>query len=126
MGSKLAVQAFESDLRQLVPAEAGQVFEELRGRVVGSDAFDKAPPGVDGMAVLVRAHPTLQSNLVDFLEALPAERCGPWVTAGWGNAINDAANLARYDRLQEKWSKEGSQMLKAAATTSRRTRTGTR
>jgi hypothetical protein len=81
------VQAFEGELKQLVPAEAAQVFEELRGRVMGSDAFETAPPGVDGMAVLVRAHPILQPNLLDLLEALPADRCGPWPASGWEGVI---------------------------------------
>lgn len=35
LGPKLAVQAFEGELKQLAPAEAAQVFEELRGRVMG-------------------------------------------------------------------------------------------
>jgi hypothetical protein len=59
------------------------VFEALRGRIMAEDSFITIPPGVDGLAVLVKAHPALQTNLLDFLEALPGERCGAWPVSGW-------------------------------------------
>jgi hypothetical protein len=122
LGSKLAVQAFEGELRQLVPAEAAQVFEELRGRVMGSDAFETSPPGVDGVAVLVRAHPTLQPNLLDLLEALPADRCGPWPASGWEGVIKDGESVARFERLLQTWSTSKGSFLKATAAAALRTR----
>jgi hypothetical protein len=70
-GGKFAVQGLEGDLKRLAPPEAAQVFEAVRGRIVGGDSFDTEPPGTVGLAILVKAHPTLQGNLVDFLEALP-------------------------------------------------------
>jgi predicted KAP-like P-loop ATPase len=124
LGSKMAVQAFESELKQLVPAEAGQVFEELRGRVMGSDAFDTAPAGIDGIAVLVRAHPSLQSNLLDMLEALPADRCGPWPAAGWEGVIKEGESMARFERLLQGWTTSKNAMLKVTASTVLRTRKG--
>jgi len=126
LGSKLAVQAFESELRQLAPAEAGQVFEELRSRIVGGDAFEKTPPGVDGVAVLVRAHPTLQANLLDLLEALPGDRCGAWVVSGWEGVIKDSGAIERLEKLLGKWSESNSPVLKASAAAALRTRKGGR
>lgn len=126
LGPKLQVQSFENELKQLVSAEAAQVFEELRGRVMGGDAFDTTPPGIDGIAVLVRAHPSLQANLVDLLEALPADRCGPWPASGWEGVIKDADSVARLGKLLEKWSGSKSSMLKATATAALRTRKGGR
>ncbi|MES1994665.1 MAG: Qat anti-phage system ATPase QatA [Pseudomonadota bacterium] len=126
LGSKLSVQAYEGELKQLVPAEAAQVFEELRGRIMGGDAFDTAPPGVDGIGVLVRAHPTLQANLLDLLEALPADRCGSWPAQGWTGVIKEADAITRFDKLLTSWSSSKSAMLKATASGALRTRKGPR
>jgi len=126
MGPKMAVQALDGDLKRLVPAEAGQVFEELRGRIMGTDKFDTTPPGVEGMTVLVRAHPQLQSSLLDFLESLPADRCGTWPAAGFDAVIKDAASAARYDKLLTRWQSSKSTGLKTTAATSLRTRKGGR
>lgn len=126
MGPKLAVQALDGELKQLVPAEAGQVFEELRGRIMGGDDFHTAPAGVDGLTVLVRSHPTLQPNLLDLLEAVPADRCGPWVVAGWENVIRDTDAKARFEKLLDGWSKSKSTMLKTTATAALKTRKGGR
>jgi KAP family P-loop domain len=126
LGPKLQVQAFENELKQLVGAEAAQVFEELRGRIIGGDSFDTAPAGIDGIAVLVRAHPTLQANLVDLLEALPSDRCGPWPASGWEGIIKEADSVTRLQKLLEKWSGCKSPMLKATASAALRTRKGGR
>lgn len=126
LGPKLAVQAFEGELKQLVPAEAAQVFEELRGRVMGGDSFETAPPGIDGLAVLVRAHPTLQANLLDLLEALPADRCGPWPASGWEGVIKDSDAVARLEKLLQRWSTSQSSFLKTTASAALRTRKGRR
>lgn len=126
LGPKLAVLAFESELRQLVPTEAAQIFEELRGHVMGGDDFETIPLGVDGLAVLVRAHPTLQSNLLGFLEALPVDRCGPWAVSGWEGVIKDADAIIRFEKLLERWSNSKSAFLKTTATTALRMRKGGR
>lgn len=124
MGSKLAVQAQEGELRQLAPAEAGQIFEELRGRIIGGDSFDTEPAGMAGMTVLVRAHDLLQANLLDMLESLPADRCGAWVASGWTGVIKGSNFIARLDGLLAGWAETGSPTLKAAASAA--TRTGKR
>jgi hypothetical protein len=126
LGPKLAVQSFEGELRQLVPAEAAQVFEELRGRIIGGDAFDTVPSGIDGLAVLVRAHPTLQPNLLDLLEALPSDRCGPWPASGWEGIIKDADAVARFEKLLTAWSTSKSSFLSTTASAALRTRKGGR
>ncbi len=122
LGSKFTVQALEKDLRQLAPPEAAQVFEAVRGRIIGGDTFDTEPAGVAGLTVLVRAHQTLQGSLVDFLEALPRGRLGSWACSGWEGVIKDPDSVRRFDLLLEIWSKDGSQFLKATASTALRTR----
>lgn len=122
LGPKLAVQGYEAELKQLAPAEAGQVFEALRSRIMGSDAFDKAPAGVDGIGFLVRAHPSLQPNLVDMLEALPADRCGSWPAQGWSGVVTSADSKTRLDSLVKGWSeRDGNSVLKTTALAALRT-----
>jgi hypothetical protein len=121
-GPKLSVQALESGLKKLAAPEAAQVFEAVRGRIIGGDTFDTEPAGAAGLAVVVRAHPTLQSNLLDFLENLPRQRLGPWVCGGWEGVIKDAEADQRFNRLLEAWAKDGSQILKGAARATLKTR----
>jgi len=123
-GGKFTVQGLETDLKRLAPPEAAQIFEAMRGRIVGSDSFDTEPPGAAGLAVLVKAHATLQSSLLDFLEALPRNRLGPWVCSGWEGILKDGDAAQRFDRLLQIWGKEGGVMLKAAASGVLRTRQG--
>jgi predicted KAP-like P-loop ATPase len=121
LGPRLVVQALGPELKLLVPAEAAQIFEELRGRIMGGDAFDTAPAGVEGLGVLVRAHPELQNNLIDLLEALPADRCGPWPAMGWTGVIKDPEPSAGFHTLLQTWTTSKSEALKATATTALRT-----
>jgi hypothetical protein len=125
-GSKFTVQAIEADLKRLAPLEAAQVFEAVRGRIVGGDKFDVEPAGATGLAVLVKAQPTLQINLLDFLESLPRDHLGPWVCGGWESVIKDSDASLRFDRLLQAWGRDGGAMLKAAAQGVLRTRQGSR
>lgn len=125
-GGKFVVQAMEGDLARLAPPEAARVFEAVRGRIVGGDAFDTQPAGADGLGILVKAQPALQTSLLDFLEALPRDRLGPWASGGWDVALKDAEIKARFDRLLAAWSKDGSAMLKMTAANVLRTRQGGR
>jgi predicted KAP-like P-loop ATPase len=122
LGSKFVVQGIESELRQLAGPEAAQVLDLLRARIVGSDTFDTEPAGAAGMTVLVKAHPALQGNLLDFLEALPRQRLGPWACSGWEGVIKDPEHSRRYDQLLEAWRRDGGHFLKAAAGAALRTR----
>lgn len=123
LGSKFVVQGIETELRQLAVPEAAQVLDLLRARIVGGDTFDTEPAGAAGIAVLVKAHPALQGNLLDFLEGLPRQRLGPWACSGWEGVIKDPDQSRRYDQLLEVWKRDGSPFLKAAAGAALRTRT---
>lgn len=125
-GGKFAVQGLEGDLKRLAPSEAAQVFEAVRGRIVGGDSFDTEPPGAAGLAILVRAHPELQGNLVDFLETLPQDRLGPWACSGWEGTLKDTEPTERFNRLLQQWGRDGGAALKVAASGVLRTRRGAR
>jgi predicted KAP-like P-loop ATPase len=128
LGPKILVQALEDALRRLAPPEAAQVFEMLRGRIVSNGTFDKEPPGIPGLTILVKAQPTLQSDLLSFLESLPREKLGPWAISGWGEAIKDSDIISRFDQLLRDWSASTttSPLLKAAVNNTLRMRPGSR
>ena len=115
LGPKITVQSVEPDLRKLVPAEAAQVFELLRTRIVGADKFEVEPHGVQGLLALVRAHPTLQSDFVNFLDSLPVERLGPWAVTGWAGAIKSPEEKERIQRILQRWSVSKNAKLKPVA-----------
>lgn len=112
---KLAVQRLDAELKRLTPPEAAQLFEAVRGRIVGGDSFETEPPGVAGLGVLVKAHPELQGNLLDFMEMLPSPRLGPWVCKGWEGILKDTNAIQRFNSLLQVWSKDGGSLLKAAS-----------
>ena len=115
-GGKMTVQSYEAELKQLVQPEAEKVFEAVRSKIMSTGAFDTRPAGVDGLTVLVKAQPGLQSRLLDFLEALPSDKCGPWAVSGWQSVIKDTECAARLTKLLGDWSKvTGNLGLKASA-----------
>ena len=115
-GGKMTVQGYEAELKQLVQPEADKVFEAVRTKIMGTGAFETKPAGVDGLIVLVKAQPGLQVSLMDFLEALPSSKCGPWAVSGWQGVIKDTECNARLTKLLGEWSKvTNNPGLKAAA-----------
>jgi len=121
LGPKLAVQSLDGDLKKLAGVEAAQVLEALRGRIIGGDSLATEPPGIAGMAALVKAHPALQPNLLDFLQGLPSDRCGAWPVTGWQGVIIETSCAARLAELVERWANaEKKSALKAAAVAARR------
>lgn len=115
-GGKMTVQGYEAELKQLVQAEAEKVFEAVRSKIMGTGAFDTRPAGTDGLLVLVKAQPALQGRLMDFLEALPSGKCGPWVVSGWQQVVKDRDASARLTKLLGDWGKvTNNPGLKAAA-----------
>jgi hypothetical protein len=127
LGPKILVQAMEADLKRLAPPEAAQVFEAVRGRIIGSADFETEPSGAAGLAVLVKAQPSLQTDLLGFLESLPRAQLGPWAVSGWEGVIKDGDAVTRFERLLQAWASEGTgTFLKAAADGALRTRRGGR
>jgi hypothetical protein len=122
LGPKFSVISMEEELSRLALPEAAQVFEAVRGRIIGGDTFETEPSGAAGLSVLVKMHPSLQGDLLDFLGALPRARLGPWVCNGWEGVIKDPEMIRRFDTLLESWSKEGGQFLKGVAIAALRTR----
>jgi predicted KAP-like P-loop ATPase len=116
MEAKIAVQAHERDLRTLAQPEAEALFEEVRSRIMAADSFKTQPAGVAGLVVLVKAQPSLQGRVIQFLQALPASKIGPWAVGGWHSVLKGSAEIAELNRIVVEWSKvSDNPMLKAAA-----------
>ena len=115
-GGKMTVQGHEAELKLLVQPEAEKVFEAVRSKIMSTGTFDTKPAGIEGLVVLVKSQPGLQSRLMDFLEALPTGKCGPWAVSGWQGVIRDTECAARLTKLLGDWSKVTSNPgLKASA-----------
>lgn len=115
-GPKLAVQGIDGDLRRLNATEAAQVFEAVRARIMAGGAFNTQPAGIEGLVVLVKAQPGLQTNLLDFLESLPRQKLGPWAVQGWAGVLSEGAPTERLQRIVQGWSTTGDNIaLKTAA-----------
>jgi len=115
-GGKMTVQGYEAELRQLAQPEADKVFDAVRTKIMGTGALETLPAGVNGLVVLVKAQPELQSKLLDFLEALPSSKCGPWAVSGWQGVVKDADCVGRLTTLLGEWTKvTNNPTLKAAA-----------
>jgi predicted KAP-like P-loop ATPase len=127
MGPKLSVQGLETELKMLAPPEAEQLFEAVRSKIMSGDKFDTQPHGIEGIIVLVKAQPSLQGRLVDFLEVLPVDRIGPWVIGRWNAFIKEPDALRRLGALLVDWSEAtDNTMLTAAAAAALKTSRGSR
>ncbi|EMO56844.1 KAP family P-loop domain protein [Leptospira santarosai str. CBC1416] len=115
--SKFIIQSFKLKLSELNPNEASEVFELLITRIVGSNKLQTTPKGAEGLEILVKSHPQLQSRLLDFLASLSVDTLGPWVCSGWSEAIVDQVQFDRFKELLHHWSKNGSALLKTTAKT---------
>jgi hypothetical protein len=116
MRPKVAIGAQAAKLSELVPAEASRVFEGLRSRIMSNDDFKQKPKGIDGIVMLVTAHPALQPNLLDFIEQLPTDRSGAWLAAGWNAALTTKPSKDRFGQIVQGWAdQEENSALKMAA-----------
>ncbi len=101
--SKLAVQALEEQLTNLTIEEAEQLFDATRGRILNTSNFSTKPAGIDGMIVLVRTQPHLQSRLIQLLAGLPTDGLGAWVVGGWEKALTQTEMKQQFADLLQKW-----------------------
>jgi predicted KAP-like P-loop ATPase len=125
VGSKLALQSIDGDLKKLQASEAEKVFEAVRSKMLTAGSLETRPAGADGLAALVKAQPSLQNRLLDFLDSLPKSKVGPWVVGGWHMALRDAEHVERFGRIVGDWGKvSDNPALKAAASTTQKAKKG--
>lgn len=115
-GPKLSVQGMEVELKQLAQPEADKLFEALRTKIISTGNFTTKPSGVDGLVVLIKAHPHLQYQLLDFLQTLPSDQCGSWIVSGWESVVKEESAKKRLTQLLRQWSEQtGNKVLHVAA-----------
>lgn len=115
LGPKMAVVGMLGELKTLTNPDALKVFEALKSRIASNSSLTTSPPGVDGINTLVKSHAELQSNLIDFLDALPLTKVGVWITTGWESVLVDTVHKQRFKDLLEGWSKSSENVVVAAA-----------
>jgi len=114
-GPKLAVQGLDTELRALSTPDAAQLFEELQRRILSLDSFNAQPAGIEGIGVILKAHPELNPRLLTFLDSLPLETLGPWIVKGWENQLKDPAFKPRFTAILSKWTSSSNRLLKTVA-----------
>lgn len=83
---------------------------------MSNDDFKQKPKGIEGIVLLVTAQGALQPNLLDFIEQLPADRCGAWLATGWNAALTSSPSKARFAQILTGWAEQDSNSaLKMAA-----------
>jgi hypothetical protein len=120
MGGVMAVAGMQADLAKLTSTDASSIMSELARRIRMAD-LKTTPHGVEGMKTLVKAHPALQTELIDFLQLLPVGELGPWVVAGWGRVTTNQRD--RFAEVLDYWGNQSSNQL--LSTTAKRVQPGT-
>ena len=117
-GSRLELRAAEPEVRALTPGDAGIVFGALRERVLGAGSFTKPPPGIDGLSIVAKHHPSFQGEVVKLLGSLDPKVLGLWVVSGWNESITDTGVLQELQAVMQGWvNQDGNKLLKQGAST---------
>ncbi|HEY6154635.1 MAG TPA: Qat anti-phage system ATPase QatA [Candidatus Udaeobacter sp.] len=114
-GKAMAVASAEADVKKLTPDQALAVFKQVSLKVIEAGDFSKQPDGYFGLEALVKAHPGLQSEFVQFFEALPVDKLGAWVATAQPTFFTGQTR-ERFMAVRERWRQEGSDKVKAALT----------
>lgn len=113
MGPKITVAALWQQLEALTQQEASALFQELTRRIRQSD-LKTSPEGVDGLRALVSKQPILKSALLSFLQVLPTNDLGIWVTVGWSDLL-DTSDEKFLEILGEWYKHPSNKQLSSAA-----------
>lgn len=118
MGQRLKIKSAPvlQAVRDLPVPDSEEVFDAIRDRILQSDSFDKAPPGLDGLISMVKEHPGLQNRLVEFIRGLPVEKIGTWAASSWGECLVDAAAESAFAAVLKEWATQvDNKRIKVAA-----------
>lgn len=114
--SKLEMRAAEPEVRALLPGDANVIFNGLRERILGAENFTKPPQGIEGLSIIAKHHPLLQSELINLLGSIDAKELGLWVVKGWNESITEATALDELKTLMQKWTdQDENKVLKQGA-----------
>lgn len=115
MGPRMLARGAVGEVSKLTGPEPEEVFDAIRGRILQEDNFIKLPDGVQGLVVLVEAHPALQRRLLEFLRELPVAKLGAWAVSSWGTAFTDAAAKEEFSQITAGWAEQSENAVLQAA-----------
>src|SRR5260370_29960549 len=102
MRTSLALKATEAQVKNLNSSEAEQVFDALRTRIIQTDDLQERPPGFDGLLLVAKSWPELQSKVVKLLESLPIRKLGAWVLTGLSQSLTDTKARTQHQEWVKK------------------------
>jgi hypothetical protein len=106
MGPRMLARGAAGEVAKLTGPEPEEVFDAIRGRILQEDNFTKLPDGVQGLVVVVEAHPGLQRRLLEFLRELPVAKLGAWAVSSWGTAFTDATAKGEFAQIAAGWAEQ--------------------
>lgn len=111
---EMAIAGRIDDLKNLTNQEAEQVLDVVAQKIMEKGQFDAKPQGIAGIIMLVQSKPEFRKNLIGFIETLPADKVGVWVTSGWDKAIPESCEERKgLNRYFEKLKKDGISTVKS-------------
>lgn len=115
-GSGLSVRSVETEVRALQPAEAQQVFEMLRERVLRQGNYQAEPAGFGGLSIVAKHHTAFQSELVSLIGSIDVSLLGMWVVKGWNEVLTLPGVKQQFETVLTQWSsQDDNKLLKQAA-----------
>ena len=116
LATGMALRLIEPEVKALTPSDAEAAFNALRERVIGAGAFDKRPPGFEGMQIIAKHHPRFQTELMSLIQNIDPKSLGIWVGSGWNEIITDSAADAQFKAVLTVWARQDDNiMLKKVA-----------
>lgn len=120
--SKMVAASATAQVAELSAQEAKTVFDLLCEKIQVRGTFEKTPPEIYGLRVIVQEHTVLQENLVDFLVTLPPSEIGIWIITGWESSVKQGEAKARLDQFVKDAGKTNTKISGALDGLSRRGR----
>jgi len=116
MAGPIQAKAAAKETRDLTETAAGEIFDDMRMRILQAESFAKEPAGARGLVELVKIRPELERRLLDFMRELPASKLGAWAAATFGTSFKQPSVVAEYRSLIGSWADQSeNSALKAAA-----------
>ncbi len=114
--SKLEVRAAEPEVRLLSAGDAKIVFNGLREKILSAGSYSNPPQGIEGISVVAKHHPSLQTEVISLLASIEARELGLWVLKGWNETVTEVKASQELDELISKWANQDeNKTLKQAA-----------
>lgn len=112
-GDEMVIVGRVEEMKNLTNQEAEQVFSVVAQKIMEKGQFETKPKGIDGLIVLVQNKPELRKSLAGFIDAIPIDTVGIWITNGWDKAIPKTCDERKVlNQYFEKLKKDGSATVK--------------